>query len=392
MKDFFLHNYKIKIISVLLGAGLWWFVYASQNPRLSTSFPVTINYVNLAPEFKLDQFVKTVRVELHGDSRKLEEVGPENLEATADLSGLGEGRHVVGIKVNNRTGLRMNKRISSIEVFLLPLKKIDLPVELKLSGALKTGYIQGQVTYKPMAASIFGDDNDLKMVAKIVAEVDVSGREKSFRTKASLRALDGDGNAISGVHLSPKSVAVVVTVQSEQGKTAPVNVRFTNPEAKDNYPNADYYPHEVSLGGDPLTQRKISAVDTEEFDLAQCSAGGSYQVKLKLPANVTADPAQITFSCEPQKSFERELTVPIHAINLCETCKAGLQPVEIKVTVTGRPDVVNGLTQSDISASVDVLGVKTGEHEAVPFVHLNKASDQIKLEYPNKPVKVVISK
>ncbi|MFA6449083.1 MAG: CdaR family protein [bacterium] len=392
MKNFFVHNYKIKIISVLLATGLWWFVYVSQNPRLSASFPVTIKYENLAPEFKLETETKTVRVELHGDSRSLENVGPENLQASVDLEGLEEGSYHVGIKINNRTGLRMQIRTKTVDVRLTPLKKIELPVALKLSGELKEGYRQGEVTYKPMSTAVYGGDSALKIVAKIVAAVDVGGSKKSFRTRAALRALDSAGATVPGVHLSPDTVMVYVAIESAQGKPAPVTMRFKDPEAQANYPTADYYPREVLLGGDPEVLKKISAVYTEEFDLGQCAAGGSYQVKLKLPPNVTADSEQITFSCDPEKGFSRTFSVVLRAINLCSGCDAIIQPAEINVTVTGRPDVVNSLTQAGVTASVDLLGMKPGEREVSPYAHLNKANEQIKLEYPTAPVKAVITK
>jgi YbbR domain-containing protein len=133
-------------------------------------------------------------------------------------------------------------------------------------------------------------------------------------------------------------------------------------------------------------------VETEEFDVSKCDAGGSYQIKMNLPKNVTASAAQVTFFCEQQKSVSRDLTVTLHAINLCESCGADLSPVELKVTVTGLSGIVDVLSASDISAFVDLLGMKPGAHQVEPYVHLNKESEQIKLDYPTDRVKVVIIK
>jgi len=41
---------------------------------------------------------------------------------------------------------------------------------------------------------------------------------------------------------------------------------------------------------------------------------------------------------------------------------------------------------------VDLLGLKPGEYEIRPDVHLNKVHEQVKLEYDTSPVKTLIAR
>ena len=393
MKKLVLNNYKIKIVSVLLAMGLWWFVNASQNPRMSTSFPAKVDYVNLAPEFKLEASVKTLRVELLGSSRALENVGPDNLKAVADLSGLREGLHRIGVTLDNRTGLRARIRTREVEILLMPLKKIELPVELRFIGAMPNGYSRGQVTYKPMSAKVYGNRDDLKSVARLVVKVNLADRRRTFRTTAEVTAEDDSGSIITEVHIDPAEVTVSVPVMSIQGKNVPVNISFKNPGEEKNYPQAYFLPREVKLSGDADALAAIKSAPTETFDVSVCGAGGaSQQLRLNLPAGVVADPDSVTFSCAPQNVESKTLSVALHPINLCDGCTADISPSEIKITLNGPADILTQLDAASVAASVDMLGLKPGEHELQPFMHLKQAYEQVKLDYQGGSVKAAITK
>jgi YbbR domain-containing protein len=392
MKKLLLNNYKIKIVSFLLAVGLWWFVNASQNPRMSTSFPAKVEYMNLAPEFRLESAAKSVRVELQGSSRALENIGPENLRAVADLAGLREGLHRVGISIINRTSLRARVKTREVDVLLKPLKKIELPVELRFFESLPGGYSRGKVTYKPMSAIVYGERDELKSVARLVVRVNLADRVRSFRARAAITAEDDSGNLLTEVHTDPAAVAVKVPVISELGKTVPVKISFKNPGEEKNYPDAYYLPRELKLSGDPVVLKKMNAARTEEFDAGVCAGGGAYQLRLKLPKGVIADTDTVTFNCAPPKAESKTLSVALRPINPCDGCSAELNPQEIKITMNGPSDILSKLDSESVAASVDLLGLKPGEYELQPYTHLKQMYEQVKLDYHGGPVKVAITK
>jgi len=390
MKNLLLNNYKIKILSVFLAAGLWWFVYSSQNPRVSTSFLVRINYINLAPDLKLETGTKSIRVDLKSYSRIIENVGPENIKAIVDLGNLREGSHKVGVRIDNKTGLRLRSGVSSVKVRLSLLNKIELPVNIGLRGSLRKGASLGKVSCTPMSVTVYGEQDVLRRVDRLVAQVYLAGRGKSFKKKVRLTAEDNSGNEVPDVNILPSTVLVDVPVQNENTKAVPVVIQFKDPSLKSSYPNADYYPRTVSLMGEKVVLDRIKSVGTEAFDLSLCSSGGSFQVALKPPPDAALNVAQVTLSCRPQEETSRVFSIGVRVINVCSGCSAHLQPDEIKVTVTGRPEVVGSLSEPDILAFVDLLGLKPGEHSVEPYVHLDKEYERVKLDYADGPIKAAI--
>lgn len=393
MKKLILNNYKIKIISVLLACGLWWFINASQNPRTSITYPAKVKYVNLVPECGFgDSKDESVRVELTGNTKLMDNISGEKLYAVANLSGLKEGSHRVGVKLVNKTGLRARLMTRDIEVVLKPLKKIELPVELRLSGLLPEGYMQGQSEYRPMSARAYGDREDLKSVSRLVVKLSIEGKKRSFRGNYRISAQDPEGNDVTSVHIVPEKISVNIQIVSKQTATVPVKVVFKNPGDEKGYPDAYYLPEEVSLSGDEAKIKKIKAATTEPFDVSVCEGGGAYQLKMKLPEGVMADPPTVTFSCEPQKAEKKTITVMVRGLNLCDGCSVNFSPANVDVVLTGPADVVSRIDATEVAAKVDLLGLKPGEYEIRPDVHLNKVHEQVKLEYDTSPVKTLIAR
>jgi len=392
MKTIFLNNYRIKIVSILLATGIWWFIYASHHPTISSPVSVKIQYENLSPDYRLIAPRRTVRVELSGDSQAIEGVTSENLQARVDLSSYGEGRRPAAVNILNYTGAQVIRGSGPIVVNIRRLNKIELPVKLNFSGSLPVGFALGRVTYHPANASIYGEEEELSRIGKLIASIDLTDRTKSFQTKALLKAQDTRGRTVSDTNIRPSAVTVDVPIQSKYTRTVPINPKFKAGSTYQGSEKAGFYPTTITLVGDEDILRGINSVDSEEFDPALCGEGGVIPLQLKLPKNVFVNVSQVTFSCEPPRRVSRSFLVTIHTTHLCEGCKATLEPDEVEVATEGSEETVNAINITDVSAFVDLKGLDPGKHSVEPDVNLNETIRDVKLRYSTGAVKVTISK
>lgn len=392
MKKFFLNNYRIKVVAVLLATGLWWFVYSGHHPRTSAPVSVKIQYEHLAPQYKLVSPREYIRVELSGDSQSLADISPENLKARVDLTGLIEGRHLVLVNIVNRTGARIVRGSGPVQVEIKRLNMIELPVKLKFFGTLPAGFELGRVTFRPETASVYGDEEELSRVSELVASIDLDGRTGNFKIVTKFKAEDSVGRAVAGANVAPPSVTIDVTIRSIHSRTVPIIPRYKPGSSYKGMAEANFFPTAVTLIGNEAILRSTGSVESEEFDLSLCREGGVFPLSLKLPKNVSSNASQVTFTCEPPSRIPRSFLVSLRPENLCGGCRAALDPNEIEVVAEGAAGVVNSISITDITASVDLKDMEPGKYSISPNVSLNEAIINVDLGQTAGEIKVTITK
>jgi YbbR domain-containing protein len=392
MKRLLLNNYKVKIVSVLLATGLWWFIYTGHHPTISSPVAVKIRYDNLSPQFRLVAPQKTVRVELSGESQLIADIGPDNLKAVVDLKGARKGRFMLPVNVVNLTGAQVIRNPAPVTVRIEQLNKIQLPVKLNFYGLLPVGFAPGRMTFHPRKVSVYGDEDGLSRAVEVVAAIDLTDRTKEFQTEARLRAEDAGGRVIPNLNISPEKISADILIQSKHTRIVRITPRFKPGSSFRGLKDANFYPATVTLIGDAGVLKSIWSVESDEFDLSLCREGGMFPLQLKLPKNVSANTTQVTITCEPRKRDTRSFLVTLRADNLCAGCDASIEPGEIEVTTEGPADAVDAIGISDISAAVDAKELQTGKYSLKPTVKLGGANSDVTVQFPSDEVKVTIAK
>lgn len=405
MKKLLVHNWRTKLMALLIAVFLWWFVYSEHNPQFRKEIVVPLEYINLDVSLRKIGGPEDLRLKFRGDTDVLNEVSEDNVRAYVDLKTLTEGTHREDVNIVNKTGARIIGRNLEVNIELKKLNKIEMPVNLRFYGMLPIGLKLGQVG-RPVSVSIYGESRELDRVAQVVAAVDLTDRNESFNLKVRLQAIDRSGVVLSALNIFPSDIEALVPVIKESEITVPVVMRYRQGTWSDNGQYIDYTPKTVSLYGNEYALEKIKSVNTEEFDMNRCDQGGFFSLKLEYPNNVVPSVERVTLSCEPPEEIARSFIVNVEVVNMCDKCACkgcdvkllvregvdAIIPSGVEVFTIGPNSRVNNIGISDIQAVVDMKGLKPGMHKVKPEIKLKKDVDGVKVSFEPTTLNVTVTK
>ncbi len=100
VKRIFVHNFGIKLISLLLAIGLWLVVARSPMAEVVMSVPIVFQHVPERLEVKSADF-NEVQILVRGPERLVNRLRPVDVSAHVDLSKVGEGSRTFDLSPNN---------------------------------------------------------------------------------------------------------------------------------------------------------------------------------------------------------------------------------------------------------------------------------------------------
>ncbi len=221
-------NIGLRVISLIIAAGLWLFVNAGQRNAVETldvpidysKLPAGLVVVNSPPSF--------VKIEVTGPRTLLSLLDPERLAVKLNLSGIGSGEASFKISPGMFPMPRQTTvtNVSPPEV-VLDVDRIvqrDVPVHVDLQGPVGNGYeIVGSSTIPPMVMAI-GPSRFVGPLRQInTLTLDVRGASADVDRRVNL---ESPGPAIAlGTTTVDAKVAVKEKIADREFHGLPVGVR-----------------------------------------------------------------------------------------------------------------------------------------------------------------------
>lgn len=214
------HNFGMKMISLGLAALLWLSVSAQRLEQVSVrSFDVPISFVEIPRDLIITRANRdAVNVRLRGRVSQLRVLSAENLEATLDLSGSGQGevsRRISPQALNAPQGVEvLSIEPDRITLELEPRRQKQVPIRPFFVGELPPGYgfSLSDVTINPAAALISGPASLIVDVTEVATDrIILSGRTEPFRQRVAvvsdspLVLVVDPGNAVVNVVIRPQT-------------------------------------------------------------------------------------------------------------------------------------------------------------------------------------------
>lgn len=386
-----LNNYPQKLLSLLIAAGVWWYVYAAHNPRFQTEVSVPVKYENAPLGFALEKAPKEVVLRLSGDPGMIAAVTPGKLAAKVNLEGLAAGRYTLKVEAENHTPALLSRRPSAVKVELKKLARAKKTVQVGYFGSLKTGLALGNEQYEPREVDVYGAARDVAKVRYARANIDLSSRSESFVEEARLTPIGPEGIRVEDVTVNPDRVRVEVSIRNEGNKVTPVTLTFNEEAGR---PPAglrkEIYPSAISLVGGESALALYDSVETEPFDWRRCREGGIFPITLRIPPGVTSSAQSISLSCSIARAGERTMTVSIAAANLGKGLAAEMSPASLKVVLRGSEQALKKIAPKDIEATVDLLGLDAGTHLVAPSAAVREGVEGVEATTDVNEVEVKI--
>jgi len=194
LKQWIVHNWFLKIVSLFLATLLWAAVSNEASSEIGLEVPLEYRNIPVRTEITGDT-TNTVEVRLRGSSNLIADITAKDVATTLDLSGMSTGEKIVALSPHNVEApfgaevIRVNP--SSVRFTLERTFAKAVPIVPTIVGQPAEGYETGPVLISPTTVEIEGPEsrvNTLTTLATVPIRVD--RRQASFEQTADLDVPD----------------------------------------------------------------------------------------------------------------------------------------------------------------------------------------------------------
>lgn len=375
-------NLTAKIFALVIAVILWSYVMGEVNPDITREFKnITVDYINTSSLDDdglviLEPKEATVDVKITGKKSEIKKFMDNNISisAQADLSNAEVGNNHIPIDlklINNISNVRLSDYQPREIVFEIDqMAEEEREVVLELDGELEENYIVGSAKLDPAKVTIKGPKSYLSKINKLVARVDVEGRNEDINKSVALEALDIDGKVIKNIVKNPNMINVSIPIIKKE--SASINLKTTGElPARYSIRDLTIEPSRVNLN---IRDKdiEIESIDSLPVNILDLIGKEKMEIKLDLPDGVELEnPNQrIIIRYKLLERGSKTLVYDldrIENINLSEGMRASLEENDglenIKIVIDGDYEELEGLEAESLNLSLDLEGLGVGVHE-----------------------------
>ena len=331
-----------------------------------------------------------------------------DFEIYVDLSDAEIGSQRVPIQVkglSDKLEYELTQAYADVDVEEKVTEEYNVEAEFDKS-LLGEGYQAETPVIEPAAVKITGAKSLVDQIAVVRAAVNTDGPvTKDISTEATVQAYDINMNKLD-VTINPASVNITIDISSPSKEVSlkPVQ-KGTEPDGV-TIEDIKLNVNKVTIYGDVSVLKDVKEIEIP-VDISDIKKDTTLDLPLSLPDGVvgsSADTVKVTIDVkgekdegEPVSTETKEATdtiaeIPINIIGLDEDLYDAnfITPADgsVSMEVSGEESFLESLEASDISISVDVTGLKKGEHQVTMNV---KAPDEVHWELPDDKRTVTIA-
>ncbi len=388
------------IFSIIVALGLWVYVVGEINPETTTKFqnvPVRIINTDVLAEDGLavaDPGDLYVDVTITGSRSDMKALTLDEIEVTANLSGLQKGENTVHLSVSLPDNVKL-KSISdgTIKVTIEDLVSVEKPVQVKYVGTISDGEEPGGVTISPETVVVSGAESTVDDVKYVAASVDVDDIAALSKTlDATLEPVDKDGEVLSYLTLSQDQVQVDVAMLVT--KTVPLELDITGSVPSGYTLDSKDYPETITIKGTASAVKDIDSITSDAIDISDLTDSTKINIQLKLPTGIevtwdSEDPVlKLVISAAASQTFTYD-SADLTLKGLDTGLTSDVASTSITLTVKSTTESLSDISADDFTLSLDLSDLAAGTHK-VPITVTTQLSDVTYTVSPEK-IKVTIS-
>jgi YbbR domain-containing protein len=365
------------ILSLVLALALWTFVSFTQNPTEDTTFNVPIDATDPRPELMVvnpdtglpSRIDGTISVRVTGPRLDIAQLSQKQVEASADLTTLSAGMHIVPINVSAPRGVRVSSRQpEAVKVRLEPVVTKTFSVTQEITGQPPFATLEDDaIRIATDQVRVEGPSNQVAQVAQVRLPIDLQGRLRSYTESLPLEAVDVNGKVVPGITLSPNRTDVTVNIQPRVNvQTVSVVPQFVGqPPFPYVVEQFDWFPRSVEVIAPVVI---TSTLRTEPITLTNRTESFTQTVQLIDVENVVTRLENNAVTVQVQIAplgvvSNTPLFVPtVIPRNLSPHLRASTLPTGLTVTVSGTYQQLSQLAGAVVQATVDVGGRGPGTY------------------------------
>lgn len=396
MRKKLLHNWTLKLASLVLAAILWFLVVQIEDPKDTKTFnnvPVRLTNTELLEKenkvFEVLDNTDTVSVTVRAPKSTFEKMRASDIVAEADISKLTD-INTIGISYSVQNVDTVDSIEGNHEVVRLNVEDKStkwIKVTYTTVGEVAEGYIVASAAPDQTLIEVSGPKSVIERISYAGVEIDVSGATSNLSANVDISLFDKENAPIEQEKSVTKNVDFVhMTVEVLATKDVPVEVNYMGIPAEGFMATGVVLsePATVKIAGTSGALSNISKISIPEdrLNITGESSDMTDIVNLReyLPENIRlADGrfnGKVTVTIYIEPIVQKTLEVPaanITVTNVPEGLEAQLpEDTEIyTLQVSGLDALITPLRQTAVRGSVDIAAwmEKQGIKELPPGVH-----------------------
>jgi hypothetical protein len=400
-KNWLLHNFLSKLLSLLIAFSLWFFVVFENMPEVTFIVPLRVKNQprNMAMVENMEG--KEIEVRLKGPQAIMTGLTVQQVETTIDLSSIGTGETVIPLTPDVISVPRQVKVVgispASVIIELEPITSRMVAVEPVILGVPADGYLLKEVRVFPEQVKVFGAKSVLEKLKSFSTEsVDIGGANKPLTAKVHIiplernirlansnlvevrpiiveKEVDQEFQAVPIIvippgmkaTLNPDRVNVILHgIKSKLAQLKPEDLVATVnsldlPEEKNWVTPKLSLPEEISLVKVIPEQIEVTAVSQEEGDeLLRPKPGQPI-----LPQKTATQPKAEEESLQKKTTQEVTFSVPLKIKNQLRNVALadGLEGKNVEIRLVGPQSVMSQITAQQLEVVIDISDFDPGE-------------------------------
>lgn len=379
MRKKILHNWGLKLASLLLAAILWFLVVQLDDPKKSQPYyniPVTLVNTELLEQgnkfYEVLDNSDSVRVTVTAPTSIIRQLRSTDIVAEADVSRLTDINTIpitysvlnVGVDSGSVKGDHDFVRLNIEERSNRWVK-----VQYTTVGEVADGYIVASASADQTLIRVSGPKSVMDRIDHAGVEIDVTDATSSLSANVEVLFYDEEGVALDSPNLEMDVNYVHMSVEVLAAKLVPVEVAVSGTPAAGFLATGviECNPPTVKVAGSVSALNSISRITIPEEQMNLDGAEGDVinviNIREFLPDNIRlADSdfnGRVTVTASVEPEAERTLRIPtdnVSVINVPEMLTADISESETyyEVKISGLDAVVSPADQNSITGVVDV--------------------------------------
>lgn len=262
----------------------------------------------------------------------------------------------VGVSILNPDGLLVKIEVDN-------LVEINVPTTTNVVGKVADGFYNDSATISPDNVKVIGPENLLKNIKSVSGDIDIKDARTDINKIVKLKAVDSNGKEISNVKINPDYAQVNVKVN--KGRAIEIQVKTKGaPASGISIESIEATPKSVEVSGATEFIDKVQTLSTETIDLNSITQDTTLDVNLIIPSGIKVvnNNYKVKVKITVNKLQEKTVSIPVKYMNLGEKLTVEVKDINVNLVLAGEENQIDSLLIDNITASIDLQGLKEGDH------------------------------
>ena len=384
MKEKLTRNIGLKVLSIILAAILWLLITNVDDPITTKPFdnvPVKIlNEDAIVSQDKVYEILEGTTIDFTVAARRsiADSLTISDFEVTADFAKLSDVNAVTINITCPRYGDDVNVTDGLYQVMKINPEKLverNFKVTVVTKGDPTEGFYVGEKSANTIV-TVSGAQSKIEKIKEIIAEVNVSDASESFRSTEKLKALDEEGEEISGLTFSVNYATINIDIYKTKKVDLIVSI-VGKPSMGYVVSNVDYEPKSIEVAGDDEALGNINALHIEE-DVTGAMADVEKEINIQEQLGegliLVGEDQTVAVNITIEKAVTKEITIwppDLSVTNLNPTLNLSyLSTAPILIKISGPAAELTNLSVDSIKPYINLQDYSMGTYNAKIGVEL----------------------